>query len=266
MGEEVSLLSIIMPARDEPYLQRTIDGIFASAAGDVEVIVVLDGYWPDPPIEANPRLTLVHFSEPQGMRSSINAAARLANGKYLMKCDAHCLFAEGFDVALSEVCEPDWTLVPQRYKLNVEDWTRGKEVCSFEYIDIPSFKGRKWPEYAERIGDEPLVDLMTFQGSCWFMHRERFWDLGGLDDVNYGMMGREAQEISLKTWLSGGRQLLARNTWYAHWSKPNSHYPGRSEAKKKSIAYAQDLWLSDGWPLQTMKRMELFAQFAPLPG
>jgi hypothetical protein len=200
------------------------------------------------------------------MRAAINAGARVAQGKYLMKCDGHCLFDEGFDVKLAQDCRHNWTLVPRRYILNAEDWSRDdSKVYEFEYIDLPSFKGRKWPEYAERIDDRLLVNLMTFQGSCWFMRRERFWYLGGLDDINYGGMGREAQEVSLKTWLSGGRQLLSRKTWYAHWNKPKSTYPGRGVEKEKSIAYAKELWLNDKWPLQERKLSWLIEKFSPLP-
>lgn len=262
----MSLVSIVIPARNEPYLQNTISSILSAAKGEIEVIAVLDGYWPDPPIRDDSRVRLIHFSEPRGMRTSINAAARLASGKYLMKCDAHCMFADGFDIELSSVCRHNWTIVPQRCKLNVENWSKGEDICSFEYINLPDFKGKRWPEYAERVDGRPLANLMTFQGSCWMMRLERFWYYGGLDEVNYGMMGREAQEISLKTWLSGGRQLLNRNTWYAHWTKPGSNYPGRSAAKEKSKAYSKELWLKNAWPLQSRTLAWLVEKFSPVPG
>jgi len=256
----------VIPARNEPHLQRTIDSILSAARGEIEVIAVLDGYWPDPPIKEDARVRQVHFSEARGMRAAINAGARLAKGEYLMKCDAHCLFDEGFDVKLAQDCRYGWTMVPRRYGLDAESWIRNEgKMYEFQYIDLPSFKGRNWPEYAERVRDNELPNLMTFQGSCWLMHLKRFWWLGGLDDVNYGMMGREAQEISLKTWLSGGRQVLNRKTWYAHWSKPSSNYPGRSAAKEKSIAYAQELWLNDKWPHQRRKLSWLVEKFAPVP-
>lgn len=258
-------LSVIIPARNEPYLQRTIDSLFTSSAGDIEVIVTLDGYWPDPPIKEDPRLTLIHLSDPVGMRSAINAAARLAKGKYLMKCDAHCLFAEGFDLVLAGDCHHHWVLVPQRYDLEVDTWSRGKKKCTYEYIEYPSFKGRKWPEYDDRVKDKPLANMMTWQGSCWFMHRKRFEYFGGLDEVNYGAMGREAQEISLKAWLSKGRLVLDKNTWYAHWSKPKSTFPSMKDEKQKSMKYCQELWLNNKWSKQRYQLAWLYEKFAPVP-
>ena len=42
----MSKLSVIVPARNELFLNKTVDDLFAKAHGDVEVIAVLDGYWP----------------------------------------------------------------------------------------------------------------------------------------------------------------------------------------------------------------------------
>jgi len=270
----MSKVSIIIPARHEPYLQKTIDVILEAAEGDIEIIAILDGYWPDVPIKDDPHVKQIHFSESKGMRASINAGARIAQGKYLLKCDAHCLFDEGFDKKLKTDCQPNWTVVPIRYSLCVRildgkltDWSRKiHKKYEFEYIASDDLKGRKWPEYAKRVEGQKIVDLMTSQGSCWFMHRDRFWALGGEDEVNYGQMGREAQEICLKTWLSGGRFILTRNTWYAHWSKArgNPRFLSREE-KQKSVDFAKDFWLNDRWSLATKKLSWLIEKFAPVP-
>lgn len=260
-------VSIIIPARNEPYLQKTIDGLLNTSKGEIEIIVVLDGYWPVPPMKNYSNVTLIHFSESIGMRPAINAAARIAKGKYLMKCDAHCLFDEGFDIKLVKDCEPDWTVVPRRYGLDVGNWTRTDKLYEFQYIRKSDLKGKDWSTYAERVEGQQIVDLMTSQGSCWFMYRDRFWELGGLDAINYGTMGREAQEVCLKTWLSGGRYVLNRNTWYAHWSKGKGEmafHVSRLQ-RYKSKGYAMDLWLNDKWSLQKRKMEWLIEKFAPVP-
>ena len=229
------------------------------------MIIVLDGWWPIPILRDNPNLVLIHRGVSQGMRPAINSAARIAKGKYLLKCDAHCIFDEGFDEKLRSNCEYDWTVVPVRYGLDVVNGKRTDEIHEFQYIKRANLKGREWPEYAERVNGQMVVDLMTSQGSCWFMHRQRFFDLGCLDDVNYGKMGREAQEVCLKAWLSGGRYVLNRNTWYAHWSKPSVNYPGRSTERAKSIEYATHVWKQNLWPMQARKLSWLIEKFAPVP-
>ena len=87
-------VSIIIPARNEIFLPQTIDDIFRHATGDIEVIAILDGYWPDPILQDRPNLHLIHPGSPRGMRWGINAGANLAKGEFLMKCDAHCSFQE----------------------------------------------------------------------------------------------------------------------------------------------------------------------------
>jgi len=259
-------VSIIIPSRNEPYLQKTIDSLLNSAHGDIEIIVILDGYWPNPIIKDNLKVILIHNSESKGMRASINAGARIAKGKYILKCDAHCCFDEGFDTKLIKDCEYDWTIVPRRYGLDVDKWERTDKFYDFEYIEKDILKGKKWPEYEVRTDGKSIVDLMTSQGSCWFMHKDRFFNLGGLDEINYGGMGREAQEVCLKSWLSGGKYLLNRNTWYAHWSKPKEYVLSDRIGKEKSVKHATDFWINNKWPLQKHNLQWLIDKFAPVPG
>ena len=94
------------------------------------------------------------------------------------------------------------------------------------------------------------------------MHKSRFEFFEGLDDIHYGMMGREAQEISLKAWLSKGRLMLDNNTWYAHWSKPWS-LSGMKEEKQKSMEYCQKIWMNNRWPKQRRSLAWLFEKFSP---
>ncbi|MCX6704106.1 MAG: glycosyltransferase, partial [Candidatus Woesebacteria bacterium] len=90
-------VSIIIPSRNETYLLKTIESVLSAAKGEIEVIAVLDGYWVDAPIES-PKVTYVHIGSSKGMRNAINSGVAMARGKYILKCDAHCMFAPGFDV------------------------------------------------------------------------------------------------------------------------------------------------------------------------
>lgn len=257
-----------MPARNEKYLQKTVDSCFDKAEGPIEIVVVLDGYWPDPPITGRKNLVIIHSGETRGMRSSINTAVAASKYDYILKFDAHVTAAKGFDKQLVEDCkEWNWVLVPTRYSLDTRTWDkRDDKKYEFEYFCSEDLKGKRWPEYADRVSGEQICDLLTTQGSCWFMTR-KMWDfIGGEDEVNYGQMGREAQEICLKTWLSGGRFVLTRNTWYAHWSKSRGHVIklDRTE-KQKSIEYAKDVWLNDKWPKAVRTLSWLIEKFAPVP-
>ena len=51
-------LSVIIPARNEPFLNKTVDGLFENAEEEIEIIVMLDGYWPNPPLKKHNNLII----------------------------------------------------------------------------------------------------------------------------------------------------------------------------------------------------------------
>ena len=115
-------LSIIIPARNEIFLGRTIEDILSKIQADTEIIAVCDGYWPDPPIQDHPKVTLIHHTKSIGQRAAVNEGARMSRARYIMKADAHCAFDKGFDTKLMADCEPDWTVIPKMYNLHAFDW------------------------------------------------------------------------------------------------------------------------------------------------
>src|SRR4051812_34437626 len=94
-------VSIIIPDRSgQPYLQQTVDDLITKAEGDIEIIVVADGVWPNPILKDHPLVTLLHHGEVHnnyGMRESINKGVAISTGKYIMKIDEHCSVGQGFD-------------------------------------------------------------------------------------------------------------------------------------------------------------------------
>ena len=49
-------ISILIPSRNEEFLSHTIDDILKNIEADTEVIVTLDGQWPNPPVKQNERV------------------------------------------------------------------------------------------------------------------------------------------------------------------------------------------------------------------
>jgi glycosyltransferase involved in cell wall biosynthesis len=265
-------LSVVIPSRNEIFLNKTVDDLFEKASGDVEVIVTLDGYWHWPQLlpKENKNLIYVHFGQARGMRAAINAAATIAKGQYLMKCDAHCMFAEGYDEALKANCDENWMAIPSRYSLDGENWEikhTGKSRVDYHYLSYPKYKGHGihgtvWNQRARERKDSryDIDDEMSFQGSCWFMHRKHYWDfLGGMDEDAYGEFIQEPQEIGMKTWLGGGRIVTNKKTWYAHLHKGKAERKNEDVAQqgrgyflsknraKKGNDYSAWFWLTDQW-------------------
>lgn len=115
-------LSVVIPSRNEMFLSRTIQDILEHIEGNTEIIAVLDGKWADPVIPQHERVTVVYHAESIGQRAACNEASKLAAGKYIMKCDAHCSFEQGFDVKLMADMQDNWTVVPTMRNLHAFDW------------------------------------------------------------------------------------------------------------------------------------------------
>lgn len=118
-------LSILIPARNEMFLAKTIENILENIEADTEIIAVLDGQWTDPPIAQHPRVNVIYLSKSIGQRAATNLACRLSKAKYVIKTDAHCAFDKGFDRKMLEafkVVGDDTTMVPVMRNLWAFDW------------------------------------------------------------------------------------------------------------------------------------------------
>jgi len=265
------MLSIVIPSRNEPYLSQTVDDIRAHAKGDIQLVIVLDGYWPDPIPCNDPRITLIHFETAHGMRAAINAGVVLSRGDFVLKCDAHCMFDDGFDTKLAASCEPNWVVVPRRKRLDVVKWALedvGKPDVDYMYLS-PELHGVNWDakNRDRKLRKVVIDDLMSAQGSCWFMHRAYYDTLELLDEEQYGSFWSEFQEIGLKAWLSGGRVVVNKNTWYAHWHKRARGYSlNESESTKAGDYVKKWLTMGEAWHKQTLPIEWLVEKFAPVPG
>lgn len=271
------MISIIIPARNEIFLEKTIKDLLAKAVGEIEIIPILDGYWPTEIVE-DPRVIYLHRGEARGMRDGINSAASMARGKYLMKLDAHCMVAEGFDEILEADCDDDWIVIPRRHRLDAENWVitdEYKPPIDYEYLSSPGHhgaKGNKWDQRTiERMGKQEYMidDNLTFQGSCWFMTKDHYINrLGGMSEEGYGSFVREAQEIGLKTWLGGGRVVTNKKTWYAHLHKGPKYgrmYPLNKQETSAGDIYCDDFWFNNRWTERKYDLAWLIEKFWPVP-
>lgn len=274
-------VSFLIPSRNEIYLEATIKNILKNCQGDIEIIAVLDGYKPNPPIKINDdRVLFLYYENPIGQRAAINEAAKIATGNFVCKLDAHCAIDEGFDIKLTANCEHDWTVIPRMRNLDPETfmpryfddnetaWRRGK-IIDYMYIGLVDGELRT-QYYPHRISREMrkerehlLIDeTMSCQGCCFFMHKDRFWELGGCDE-NHGSWGNQGIEVALKAWLSGGKLMVNKNTWFAHlWRKESPyHLSGRQVNYARN--YSKDLWMNNKWPKQIITFQKLIERFNP---
>ncbi len=252
---------------------------------------------------------LVYLPNSIGQRAATNLAANLSNARYVMKLDAHCAVDMGFDVKLIEAGErlgPDVTQIPAQHNLHVFDWVcqackhrtyqgptpQKCDKCGVQSRSLPHVRDIVWKavrrrtefwrfdsdlhfQYWSAFKDRPeahgdIVDVMTSLGACFFMRRDRFHEIGGLD-VKHGTWGQYGVEIALKSWLSGGRHVVNKSTWFSHCFRTQGRdfgfpYPLSGQQVDQARSYSKSLWLNDAWSGQVKPLRWLLEKFAPIPG
>lgn len=276
-------LSILIPARNEEFLSKTIQNILENSEADTEVIAVLDGVWAQPVIEDHDRVTLIYFPESVGQRAGTNFAAKISTSPWLMKLDAHCAMSPGFDKIMLEDIQPDMTMVPLMKNLNAFDWVcencgwrkyQGPVVEECPKCGSPNitrdivFAPRKntpnstamcfdkelhfqyWGELKARQKKQgDLVETMSLIGACFMLSQEKYWELNICDEA-HGSWGQQGTEVACKTWLSGGRLIVNKRAWFAHLFRTQKgfgfpyHISGNQVSNARK--YSQNMWMPGG--------------------
>jgi len=271
------MVSIIIPSRNEQFLSQTVDDIFAKARGSFEVIVVLDEK--DQPLTPRPNLIVLKKEGTPGMKSALIQGIKASTGEYIMKTDAHCMFGDSFDTILSSECEDDWIVIPRRYSLEPKDWSirTFRPIVDYEYIpfpflaDLASVKtGGKWHSRRDERADILIDENMAFQGSVWFLKKKYFWGtIGGFEPTTTGDdFLLESEEIGNKSWLSGGKVMTNKKTWYAHLHKGAEYGRGYFMDKrpmKRQRIYHVNYWWHNSWPKAIHPMTWLIDYFWPVP-
>lgn len=247
-------LSVVMPSYKDPLSMKTIDSLLENSelGEELEIIDVLDGYWPDFELKQDPRVKYVHLGKNRGMRGAINAGVDVAKGEFVMRTDEHCMFGKGYDRILTETCEPNWIVTAVRYFLDPIKWEKmDLEPVVYEKLVIQSgvkFAGQRWPERDTERKDIMIDETMAMQGSMWVMPKT-WWEKAiiELQTEGYGPLYQDSHEMIFKTWKAGGKMMVNKNTWFAHKHRSFSrtHNDGTVENpanKEAGWKYALDTW------------------------
>jgi cellulose synthase/poly-beta-1,6-N-acetylglucosamine synthase-like glycosyltransferase len=243
------ILSIIIPSYKDQYLPKTIDSLIENAEGEIEVVVVLDAYWPTTPLRTD--IKVVHLGRNRGMRGAINAGVAVSRGEFIMRVDEHQLFGKGYDRILTETCQPNWIVTPRRFALDPVGW-KIMDIPPVDYMDLKIVNVgegvRKFSGVEKPGNDEMIQESMAMQGSCWVMPRQWWNDvIGELQTEGYGPHIQDSHEMVFKTWRAGGKLMVNKNTYHAHKHRsfPRTHNNGTPENPANCNAgykYALDQW------------------------
>jgi ribosomal protein L37E len=296
-------LSVVIVARNEMFLNNTIEDVLKNKRGNTQIIVGLDGSWPTEPIKNHPDVVVLFYPESIGQRAIANRCVDISRARFIMKLDAHCAFDEGFDIKMMNDMKDDWTMAPTMRNLWVFDWKCRK--CGIRTYQGPTptkcskcggerFKRRMvWSgktnpqsnsycfdsephfQYFKDFSKRPegkgdLTETMSLQGSCFMITRDRWLDLNICDEA-FGSWGSQGIEVAAKSWLSGGKVMVNHKTWYAHLFRTSGGdfgFPYEMSHKQQEYAkqYARDLFFNNKWPKQIYPLSWLVEKFWPVPG
>ena len=298
-------LSILIPSRNEMFLAKTVEDILAHIEGNTEIIIGLDGQQADPPVVDHKRVTTVFYPESLGQRAMTNRLCELSTAKYILKCDAHCAFDQGFDVKMMAAMQDNYTMVPVMRNLHAFNWicpdghTRYQGPsgpCTTEGCGKPTTRDVVWiPKVSPQsksycFDSEPhfqyfgsfnkrkegqkdalgLTETMSLQGSAFMLTREKYWELNICDEA-FGSWGSQGIEVAAKTWLSGGRVVVNHNTWYGHMFRTQGGdfsfpYPQSGRNVQKAKGLAKNMFFENAWPGQKLPLSWLVEKFWPVEG
>jgi len=298
--KEEDTCSILIPARNEEFLKETLEDLLKKIRGKTDIFVCLDGeVYPNKTLPQDPKITYIQRSESWGQRKATNQLCKLSRAKYVIKTDAHCIFDKGFDVKLMADMQDDWTVVPIMKNLHAFDWVCPEghrryqsksgscEKCGLDTEKEVVWYAKKAPnsigyrfdtdlhfQYFNEIKQRPeakndLLETMSLQGSFFMLTRDKYWELD-ICDEEFGSWGAQGTEVACKTWLSGGKCMVNRKTWYAHLFRTaggDFSFPYKqdntqvSKARKKS----QQLFLENSWDKQIRPLSWLVDKFEPVP-
>lgn len=249
------ILSIVIPSHNDLYLHKTIDSLLDNSEGEIEIVVVLDGYDPFREITTDPRVRIVRHAINKGMREAINTGVKASRGEYLMRVDEHCLFGPGYDRILLDGIADNEIVIGRRFFLDPVKWeVMDKPPIDYEkllIIEKPGgrrkFSAVAWKARTRERAHIERDETMAFQGSVWTMSR-KWWEsvIVRLDSEGYGTHYQDTTEMLFKTWAAGGKLMLNKKTWYAHKHRDfnrTHNYPG--ELADACFRYALKTWEKD---------------------
>lgn len=202
-------LSIIIPARNEKYLQRTIEDILEHIEGDTEIIVGIDGSKDVPPIIG---FILGYSGYQIGQRALQNILVRQSKAKYIMKVDGHCSFSQGFDVKMMEAMDNKTIMSPYMMRLDAENWTIMPQNPTSMYVFDTDLVMQHW---REGQNEELINETMVPVGAAFMVSRENYWKWN-LCDESLGSWGGQCTELGIKAYLNGGRCVTNKNVYFGH--------------------------------------------------
>jgi glycosyltransferase involved in cell wall biosynthesis len=262
-ADDGQMVSVMIPARNEIYLQRTVDNLLATTAGKVEILVFLDGWDFEPKIRQDDHVRVLESKNKVGYRAALNRMADAAAGKFIMKTDAHTKWTYGWDIRLKSYCQDRMMVVPMDWGIQEDVWEFDNPCYGAAYIGKETFVAKKWWDYRKNDRGN-AVEIMTTNESAWLMRKDYYQKLGGFEEA-FSMQHFAGPELTTKIWTAGGQVILARDVVHGHLFRKTFPYAVSGEELEATRKKVREYFVRDRWPGQIHSFEWMLGRFWPVP-
>ena len=128
--------------------------------------------------------------------------------------------------------------------------------------------GGHWPERTKEKLDILIDETPSMHGSSWFISKAYYEALGGFPEQDPMGHAMEPIWLGLKAWLSGGKLMVNKKTWYAHLHQDSKDrgYPEDRKATEKTYNWTAEYWLNNAYEKRIHDFDWFVKKFMPMPG
>lgn len=176
-----------------------------------EILVIDDGS-PIPVSHPNPIVRIVRNDVRTGLIAARNLGGNEAAYEYIAMMDCHIKVAEGW-------LEEPYRLMKENYRTVVNPVVFSLNITNYEFYSalhgIGSSAGFYWSLVHRWSCAKPGTMISAGTMGEFFITKRWWTEVNGMDK-RMKQWGAENIEISLKTWLCGGRIVVAKSCFIAH--------------------------------------------------
>lgn len=170
--------------------------------------------------ETYPSISLITFTENHGFCGGYNKAIPLIDSEYVVLLNTDVEVTENWiEPVLAHLESDDQIKAAQPkildYKAKDKFEYAGASGGFIDSLGYPFCRGRIFQTLEKDLGQyDKVSDIFWASGSCFFVHRETYISLGGLDEDFFAHM--EEIDLCWRIWNSNGRIIVAPQSKVYH--------------------------------------------------
>lgn len=212
-------------------MNQTIANFHTAAEGEVEFIVILNGY--DQKVDKKAKV--LRYKDNFGERVAMNTAAYIAQGEYLLRIDGHCDVDDGWDVKMLEgFKDKPKAIVVAALTAVDKKWNRIKGhyygFCNL----LPTMEEKHDHDKNNAKSHEPIEPNMAFTGCGFMIRKDFYWEVGGADE-SLPLMGAIGPEFAVKAHLFGDGVFTRTDVIIGHIFDANPGYDTTGVIKAREM-------------------------------